>query len=384
MKSLVFCTSWADNKDAWVFRYGKWLQHIRNSSLHRDQILLVDDGSPLMPCFEGVTLLDADALPSECPDAPVVLVRFGEHLGRRSVLDYPGWYRSFMFVAGYATRYGFDKIVHIESDTYILSQALLDHINSLQHGWTAFWSPRWNLPETCIQVICADHLPRYREVATRPYGSFTGNPIERLLPFTHVEKGFKGDRYGEFRSDLPLDADYSSQVPVHVPVWSCVPPAPRRVLALTLGEAAVPPHNAIYLHDAWQWASHACRHAAELLQTLEQMPAAGTDALQITLPGMQPGLLLPFSAMRRVLSQDGELLLNIRQSPGHTAAGALAQGLLGYGFTGMRLESAAASGDWIMAISDSTSLARQLVEKRIARRLRLVANLPANRARRNI
>jgi hypothetical protein len=34
---------------------------------------------------------------------------------------------------------------------------------------------------------------------------------EITLPFTHVEQGFAGDRYAEYRSDIPEDADYAAQ-----------------------------------------------------------------------------------------------------------------------------------------------------------------------------
>jgi hypothetical protein len=375
MKTLVFCTSWADSDYAWHFRYGKWLAQIRGSPLCYSQILLVDDASPVLPRFEEFALLSADALPADCPAAPVALVRFAERLGRRASYDYPGWWRSFMFVADYATRYGFDKIVHIESDTYVLSRVLYDYLNDLEQGWTAFWCPRWGFPETCIQVICPDQLPRFRAVAAQPYGGqLVGQPVEKLLPFTQVEVRFKGDRYGEYRSELPLDADYASQVPWSVPVWCGLPPAPRRVLALTLGEAAVPPNEALYLRDAWQHlANCADLRAAALLHALERLPADSVDALQVTVLAAGAGFSLPFGALRRVLGQDGELLINLRPSLGLEAAGALAQQLSGHGFAGVGLRCTAAGGDWILAASDNTALAEPLCEERLSLRLRLIA-----------
>ena len=58
-------------------------------------------------------------MPPEQPQAQAVLFHFKNNLGRPSVYDYPGWFRSFTFVATYAQAYQFEKIVHIESDPYL-------------------------------------------------------------------------------------------------------------------------------------------------------------------------------------------------------------------------------------------------------------------------
>jgi hypothetical protein len=70
-----------------------------------------------------------------------VVVRIAERLGRPGLFDFPDWWHSFMYAADYAGRYDFDKLVHVESDTYLLSPRLHQHVNGLEQGWTAFWCP---------------------------------------------------------------------------------------------------------------------------------------------------------------------------------------------------------------------------------------------------
>jgi len=212
MKTLLFCTSFADSSSRWESRYHKWLDFFSKSALHRDQILLVDDGSPSLPTWRGVAVLRE--LPEQQPKEKTVLFHFDKNLGRQAVLVYPGWFRSFFFVASYARRYGFDKIVHVESDCYLYSDRILRFINETASGWTAFWCPSQDFPETCIQVICADQMDSYAELAELDYGTQVANrAIETLLPFTAVRKDFIGDRYGEFLQWVPEDADYACQVP---------------------------------------------------------------------------------------------------------------------------------------------------------------------------
>lgn len=217
MKTLLFCTAYAGAPDQWALRYRKWLDFFSASKLARDQILLIDDGSPVMPSWRGTRILED--LPEKQPREASVIFHFHDNLGRAAVLDYPGWFRSFFFAAQYAQRYGFDKIVHVESDCYLYSQRIVEFINALSTGWTTFWCPRWGFPETCIQVICADQMERFRAIGNRNYKDELSNQqIEFLLPFTDVRKDFVGDRYGEYLAWVPEEADYASQIPDSWPV----------------------------------------------------------------------------------------------------------------------------------------------------------------------
>jgi predicted O-linked N-acetylglucosamine transferase (SPINDLY family) len=215
-KTLLFCTTYADTPDRWSTRYRKWWEFFSHSKLARDQILMIDDGSPSLPSWQDVELLTD--LPERQPSQDGVLYHFENTLGRSGIFVYPGWFRSFAFAAVYAQRYGFDKVVHVESDCFLYSNQVIDFIDGLSSGWTALWCPRWDLPETCIQVICADQLEAYRRLSTVIYAeTMVNQAAETLLPFTDFCKDFVGDRYGEYALAVPEDADYACQIPDHWP-----------------------------------------------------------------------------------------------------------------------------------------------------------------------
>ena len=207
MRTLVFCTAYAANQDTWERRYRRWLDAILASDLAADQILLVDDGSPVLPDWDDVTIVD-EAGPHE---GRVILHHFPDRLGRRSVLDFPGWYRSFCHAARHAEAGGFDKIVHIESDTFLITPRLRAYVNGLTDGWTALWCPSHEFAETAVQIMAGSAAIAFLDLSRQPYETFAGREFEIQLPFTHVERGFIGDRYGEYDAPVPRDADYAVQ-----------------------------------------------------------------------------------------------------------------------------------------------------------------------------
>ena len=46
MKTLLFCTSYADSDDAWNGRYKSWYDYYVSGKVKYDKILMFDDGSP--------------------------------------------------------------------------------------------------------------------------------------------------------------------------------------------------------------------------------------------------------------------------------------------------------------------------------------------------
>lgn len=211
-RTLVFCTSYAATAAEWQYRYRTWLDAVLCSRLDFDQILMVDDGSPLLPDWPDVAIVrDGEAVPR---GRKIILRTFSDHLGRLDLHDFPGWFRSYTFVGPYAKTHGFERIVHVESDAYVISPRMQAYVNAVRNGWVAFWCPCHEIPEAGIQVIAADALPAFLEVCGRPYASYSRDAMEYQLPFTHVEKGLKGDRYGELQLFVPRDADYSAQTPL--------------------------------------------------------------------------------------------------------------------------------------------------------------------------
>jgi hypothetical protein len=215
MKTLIFCTSFARARDTWNARYRRWVDAIRASALHVNQILIVDDGSPVLPNWPDVTVVHEGGTqqPEQlaCSD-PLVLYHFVDNLGRKEIYDFPGWYRSFSFGCRYAKSHGFDKVIHLESDAYLTSYRMQNYANILAGGWTALWCPKYNFPEIAVQIIAGQEIDDLAAFMSVPYSKYIRKNHELMLPFTYVEKNFVGDRYGESMRDIPREADYAAQV----------------------------------------------------------------------------------------------------------------------------------------------------------------------------
>jgi hypothetical protein len=216
MRTLLFCTSWFDSKQLWNNIYGRWLKY--NTGAGKpfvfDHLLFIDDASPIAPDDPRVEVIHEDEWPDTLP--PVALYRHRERLGRPAMLDYPGWWRSYFRSLDFARRYGFGKIIHAECDAYVLSQRLADHLNALDREWTSLWCPRYVWPETAIQVICQDEFAEMQLMCDAGYQALKGRAAEFELPFSNIETRWTGDRYGDYRNDIPAEADYACQVHPHI------------------------------------------------------------------------------------------------------------------------------------------------------------------------
>ena len=219
MKTLVFCTGWSNSESHWTNLYGRWLETIRLKKLNYQQILIADDGSKVLPTFSEFEIISG-RLPKEQPTTDTVMYHWEDNLGiKPGTCNYPGWYRSFTFAAVYAQRYGFEKVVHIEADAYLISKKIHDYVNESVCGWTAFYCPRHNFPEAAIQIIAGNSIEDYRQMGEIPYSKLSHQIAEHYIPFSCVQHGFIGDRYSEFSNEVPRNADYACQIHECFPCW---------------------------------------------------------------------------------------------------------------------------------------------------------------------
>jgi hypothetical protein len=232
MKSILFCTSYIPDIEAWEDRYKRWLDYYRHAPIDAVKKILIDDGSPFLPPADMIETVAHTAPLSNTGDN--VMIRFDNNLGRQSTSAYPGWWRSFLHSISVARELGADRIIHIESDAFILSQRLADFINQTQSGWHVLWTQRHHLPETAIQVICRDQFDQFEDFKARYPDLNFPDMAERLLPFSSINRTFKGDRYSEFQRNrgifrsrkfngipmfqwdlfvepIPADADFATQ-----------------------------------------------------------------------------------------------------------------------------------------------------------------------------
>lgn len=211
-KTLLFCTSYSNNHDNWNKRYRKWLDYyVYDNKLLFDQCLIIDDGSPILPEWKDVCFTTKEYILNSQPNDKIIFVKFDKNLGRPNVHNYPGWFRGFKFAANYAKKFNFKKIIHLESDAYLISDKSFDYVNSLKDGWVSFWCKEHNFAESAIQIIGKDQIDNYYNFTNQNYEKFIGQSIECYIPFTHINKSLIGGRYGEFHKTLPKNIDFCCQ-----------------------------------------------------------------------------------------------------------------------------------------------------------------------------
>lgn len=217
VRTMVFCTAYAETPLVWRNRYRRWVDAVADGPLRPAQIVLVDDGSPVLPGWEDTAIVTVRTLADaagDLPRAPVLLLRFPEHLGRREMTDFPGWHRSFAFAALYAQAQGFARAVHLESDAFLISARAHAWAAGVRDAWVAPWSPGYGCPEIAIQVAHGTGIAALGAFARLPYSGLAGRAHEEALPLTGVDRTLRGDRWGETHAPVPADADYAAQVPV--------------------------------------------------------------------------------------------------------------------------------------------------------------------------
>ncbi len=210
-KTLLFCTSFASSRQHWSGRYHRWLEAIRSSELKYHSILIADDGSRILPDWPDAEIqTEASGEDALKTIPPLLIYHFRTHLGRNSVFDFPGWYRSFAFAGRFAAQNGFEKVIHVESDSFLIGTRVQRYFNEIKEGWTALWCPSYGgYAESALQVVAGDAIMRFAALEkTHPHDNLIGREFERQLPFDMVEKRFLGDRYGEYLPFVPGNAEY--------------------------------------------------------------------------------------------------------------------------------------------------------------------------------
>ncbi len=215
MKTLLFIPMFlGHNKidgEPWLVRNKKWIDYYipLKEKLGYTEILFVDNASNkenLAEFKEYIKKYDS-----------VCSFKFIEediHLPRLGNLIYPYWYRAFAKAAMHAMINDFNKIISIDSDVFIFSNRMCEYIKNTNTGWNTFWCQMHGFPESTIEIIGESKFEEMYTFMSEGYLKFYPTlPAETQIPWTHVEKSFIGDRYGE--KNLPQDPswDYMGQVP---------------------------------------------------------------------------------------------------------------------------------------------------------------------------
>ena len=217
MKTLIFCTSYFDTQELYRKRYQKWIDYYNKHPFTSDKHLyLIDDCSDLeLITDDSVHNIKEDQLEDFQEVNKINIYSFNNRKGlnwSHNSANNEGWWRSFSASLYIAEKYNYEKIIHIESDAFLISKRIFNHIDSLKSGWTGLWANKYNFPESCIQIICKDQFDSFRDfVSCGSYELSKKGFAEKIIPFTNVERRFVGDRYGEKVNEQMEGLDYFCQ-----------------------------------------------------------------------------------------------------------------------------------------------------------------------------
>lgn len=221
--TLLFCTSYSDSANNQEKRLKRWINFYleKMDLLGVDYLFLIDDKSENLFFGDGINVMNVKNL-SHILNKKVNIVQFEKHLGRPTQHEQLGWWRSFTYAIEIAKKYSFNKMIHIESDFFVVSKKMFDFIKGCSTGWVSLYSPFNKFPESAIQIICQDSFSAFNEIRLEAIrNNFQSEQIaEWKLPFTQVEKSFKGDRLGEKVAfdawkrifDKPVFLDFIGQI----------------------------------------------------------------------------------------------------------------------------------------------------------------------------
>jgi len=122
VKTLLYCAGYSTSDLDWEKRWRRWYDYNKQKGLHFDQLLIVDNGSPELPGWSDNRVIHN--LDRPWYNKNIVIYRYEDTLDTDAHLN-----RSVQIASAYATQYDFDKLLHMESDVYILSKRLAKFIN---------------------------------------------------------------------------------------------------------------------------------------------------------------------------------------------------------------------------------------------------------------
>ena len=187
---------WLDGP-GWIERVKKFLLYYAplKEEIGFQKFLLVDNGSSEDAIFQLMT-------DSKIADAAISpeLYRFDSSLFRGgNGENYPYVWRAYYHLE-HLMHQDWEKILIIDSDSFILSPRLAHLIRDSDKGFHTLWSKIHNYPASEISWICRDSFPILLDWMKTPWEtrSKEGKRFETEVPYTdiHAHEGLVGDRYG--------------------------------------------------------------------------------------------------------------------------------------------------------------------------------------------
>lgn len=231
MKTIIYTTCYLNGDtnngkikvpDARYLRHIKYLEFIESmeGNLHFDEMWFIDNASDPNKLEQlGGNLYNSSLqLCKPATTRPYLnIVCFTEFLPRVSIWEYPYVYRAIRYLDTVKKFTGAEKIIFLDTDFFILSKKLCEYINNLTTGFTSFECKKYKFPEFAMCILCDDVYHKWLDFAALDFIEISKKKtIECCVPFTHVDKTFVGDRFGETATPQTDDMDWYGQAPVQV------------------------------------------------------------------------------------------------------------------------------------------------------------------------
>lgn len=204
MKTVLYTGCYLDGEDALKnnrlernIRYVNYYSSMKEL-LGFDNIFMLDNGSSygnainFLNQTHGVIFESLENIKSDGPN------------------HYPYCWRALYYIQELIEK-GYEKIIMIDSDGFVVSRRLFNHIKNLRLGWNTVWCKRWEFPEASLQILCKDSFHLFKNFARIDYKRRFGNIMEIVLPFTHIFNEFNCDRFGETNAPFTSNIDYYGQ-----------------------------------------------------------------------------------------------------------------------------------------------------------------------------
>jgi hypothetical protein len=214
-KTLLFCTSYFETEEIYYLRYKKWISYYLSLDFSKDKdVFMLDDNSDLNVADNLYNFIEGE-ITEKTKIERMNFFHFDQRWGGARTANHAGWYRSFLFSLDIADVLGYEKIIHIESDLYLLTPKICEHIDNINSGWVSFKCPTYGFPESSLQIINKDNFGKFRnfknELQAKGLDNLGSQQVEWLLPLSKIEDEFTGDRYGEKAVKQSKDMDYYAQ-----------------------------------------------------------------------------------------------------------------------------------------------------------------------------
>lgn len=217
-KSCVFLACFLNGNDqngeSYFERYKKFLKFYRGpikKEIGFSDFVLVDNASDVNKLKDlGGSIYGEDdqLLMQGSPDLNIL--RYEAHYKRGPIgHDYPYGWRMVFAARRILSQY--EKVIFIDSDGFVLSRKLAHWIRDIRTGWRALWCERHHFPEGNLHVLTEDAYPLFKEFTEGDFMRHNGKCMELTLPFTHIDKGFVAERFGEEGTKQRADMDFYAQ-----------------------------------------------------------------------------------------------------------------------------------------------------------------------------